>query len=177
VTLPPATAAGNLWLGIETDSAGHVPEQIETNNVSFATLPTVAQARLNLELAVSEIAEDAQPPGFQVTVWRNGDLAVRTPQGRDVILALAEPGALTHFGEFAFDGRLAVVRHDATGKITSVAMMDGSALHCGKQPLLDIGGRRIHYVECAPGPGVSPAGVTVAENLRVTDLRWPEEPK
>jgi len=104
-------------------------------------------------------------------------LAVRTPQGRDVILALAEPGALTHFGEFAFDGRLAVVRHDATGKITSVAMMDGSALHCGKQPLLDIGGRRIHYVECAPRPGVSPAGVTVAENLRVTDLRWPEEPK
>jgi len=115
VTLPPATAAGNLWLGIETDSAGHVPEQIETNNVSFAALPTVAQARLNLELAVSEIAEDAQPPGFQVSVWRNGDLAV------PLVVQLSN----SHPAELQIPASLTIASNQAAASFTAQVLRDG----------------------------------------------------
>jgi len=117
----------------------------------------------------------ASRSGAPVGTDRAYGLEVTLAEGRDVVLALAEPGTITQFGDFSFDGRVAAIRRDRAGKLTSIAMIDGSLLWLGQKPLVDLGGRKAHYVECGPGRGVKPDGVTVADNLPVTDIRWQRE--
>jgi hypothetical protein len=98
-------------------------------------------------------------------------LAIDVPGGSDLVLVQREPGPLTRFGELAFDGRIAAVRHDKEGKLTSIFIVDGSRLTRGGKPLVDLGAK-FHYVECGRGPGIPPSLARVhADRLSVIALR------
>ena len=104
-------------------------------------------------------------------------LEVSSAEGRDVVLGLAEPGTITQFGTFSFDGRVAVLRHDRGDKLTNVALLDASLLRIGARPIVDLRGRTAHYLEFRRGPGKQVDGVTPPGGLAVVDLRWPGEPE
>jgi len=103
-------------------------------------------------------------------------LQVTLHDGTDSIVAAAEPGTMTSFGEFASDGRIAAVRRDTEGNITSVLLIEGTVLKSGDTVLLDTGGRKVRYLECGSGDGIEASGVTLkVEGLAVTGLEWAQE--
>ncbi len=103
-------------------------------------------------------------------------LQVALHDGTDIIMAAAEPGTMTSFGEFTCDGRITAIRRDTEGNITSILLVEGSLLKSADRVLLDTPGRKVRYLECGPGEGIAATGVTLkVEGLAVTGLEWAEE--
>jgi len=80
-------------------------------------------------------------------------MTVTLPGGSDTIVGCAEPGAATRFGEISFDGRLAVIRREAGGAITSVLMVEGSKLTEGDTVLAKLVERGPDHIELTPFTG------------------------
>jgi len=100
-------------------------------------------------------------------------LEMSIAEGRDIVMACAEPGTVTEFGNCACDGRVAVVRYDRQGAVTSIMLVEGSVLRVGDNDLLNTGGKAIRYVECGRGDAVAAQDVTVtADGLSVTGIDW-----
>ncbi len=100
-------------------------------------------------------------------------LIVSLHDGKDTIAACAEPGTMVKFGELTSDGRIAVVRRDAAGKIKSLLLVEGTVLRVGDKTLVSTGERKIRYLECGVGPAVKAEGVKVAvDGLSLTGVEW-----
>ena len=80
---------------------------------------------------------------------------------------------MTKFGELACDGRVAVVRSNKQGNVTSLMLVEGSVRRLGDQELLNTGGKAARHIECGQGPAVAAAGVRVhPEGLYVIGIDW-----
>ncbi len=115
----------------------------------------------------------ASRDGTTLTTDQACGLQVALHDGTDIIMAAAAPGTMTSFGEFACDGRIAAIRRNTEGKITSILLVEGTTLKSGDRVLLDTAGRKVRYIECGTGEGIAAAGVTLkVEGLAVTGLEW-----
>ncbi len=120
-------------------------------------------------LAVSrdgEVVSTDQAFGLQVTLHN----------GSDTIVAAKEPGAMTNFGPVTSDARIAIVRRDAEGKITSVFMAEGTTVKYGDEVLVATDGRKAQYLECGTGKAISAEGVKLAmPGLVITGMEWAQD--
>jgi len=113
--------------------------------------------------------------GAQLGTDQAFGLDVTVPGGTDIILAAAEPGTMAVFGDFSSDARMAVIRRDAAGKLTSILIIEGTILKSGDQVLIDTAGRTARYVECSKAEAVAAPGVSVnVDALHLTAVEWPE---
>lgn len=111
VTLPLNGPADTVWFGVELDSRNDVIEESESDNLSWATNATGVPLLLTLQLAATQIAENATPPTLRATLTRNGDrglpLAV-TITNSDPTELSAPTTVVIAAGEFAAEFNLIV---------------------------------------------------------------------
>jgi hypothetical protein len=70
------------------------------------------------------------------------------------------------------DGPAEMAAECRSGNLASVPLIDGGLLRVGREATIDLHGRRAHYVECAAALGAKPAGVTLGNDLAVSELHW-----
>lgn len=111
VTLPLNGPADSVWFGVELDSRNDVIEEVETDNLTWATNATGVPLLLTLQLAATQIAENTVPPTLRATLTRNGDrslpLAV-TITNSDPTELSAPTKVVIAAGEFAAEFNLIV---------------------------------------------------------------------
>jgi hypothetical protein len=175
----------NYWQGfvsggfgnplVPTDCAifehnGPLPAAVATVLYPYPGGPGGAQGG---EQAASADLLPASRDGAPLPSDRALGLEVALAGGRDTVLACAEPGTMTRFGDLAFDGRVAAIRREAAGNIVSILMVEATVLRSGEQTLVDLGGRRARYLECGRGEGIAAEGVALTvEGLSVLGLEW-----
>lgn len=170
------------WQGFVSGGAHHplVPNDcaiFEYNGTLPAGVATVLYPYPNDgEKQASAKLIPAAMNGTQLGTDRALGLDVTVSGGSDTILAAAEPGTMTTFGEFTCDARVAVIRRNAEGKLASIFIIEGTMLKSGDGVLIDTGGKTARYIECGSAEAVDAEGIKLnADALRITAVEWPEQ--
>lgn len=147
VTLPIAPgAAGGLYLGVDVDPDGVLPDEVVGNNAALSETPTEVPAVLTLTLPAATLAENAGVP-MTATVTRSGETAAPL----DVTLVADDPT------EVIVPAVISIPADAASADFTIDPIEDGRV----------DGDRPVTLIASAAGYSDGSASLTVTDSARV----------